>query len=128
MMHQEDKDLEMIKRRKLLKYYREYLASQLKKVEESKKADEDVYIKVKPLFRKDAYNWLINIKKNKPTVADEILKAILYLVLNGMAGIPVEYELVELLRRKIEGETGKIYVYRRGEMKEFGDVLREKKD
>jgi len=128
MMHQEDKDLEMIKRRKLLKYYREYLASQLKKVEESKKADEDVYIKVKPLFKEDAYNWLINIRKNKPAVADEILKAILYLVLNGMAGIPIEYELVELLRRKIEGESGKIYVYRRGEMKEFGDILREKKD
>ncbi|HEW94114.1 hypothetical protein DRN87_03155 [Candidatus Geothermarchaeota archaeon] len=127
-MHQEDKDLEMIKRRKLLKYYREYLASQLKKVEESKKADEDVYIKVKPLFKEDAYNWLINIRKNKPAVADEILKAILYLVLNGMAGIPIEYELVELLRRKIEGESGKIYVYRRGEMKEFGDILREKKD
>ncbi|RLG62277.1 hypothetical protein DRN84_02290, partial [Candidatus Geothermarchaeota archaeon] len=71
-MHQEDKDLEMIKRRKLLKYYREYLASQLKKVEESKKADEDVYIKVKPLFKEDAYNWLINIRKNKPAVADEI--------------------------------------------------------
>ncbi len=45
-----------------------------------------------------------------------------------MAGIPIEYELVELLRRKIEGESGRIYVYHKGEMKEFGDVLREKKD
>jgi len=120
----DDKDLEMIKRKKLLKYYKEYIKNQLKKVEE--KSDEDAYEKVKPIFTQDAYKWLLKIRSTKKSTADKILKNILFLVLNGLADIPIEYDVVEYLRRKIEGESGKIYVYRRGELKEFGDTLRDK--
>jgi len=119
----DDKDLEMIKRKKLLKYYKEYIKSQLKKVEE--KGDEDVYEKVRPIFTEDAYKWLLKIKSTKRSTADEILKNILFLVLNGLVDIPIEYDVVEYLRRKVEGESGKIYVYRRGELKEFSETLRD---
>ena len=119
-----DKDIEFLKRKKLLKYYREYLKRQLESL--SKKEEEDVYERVRQLFDEDAYQKLIEIRKNMPRVADTILRNILYLLINGLLSIPIDYITVEYMRRKITGVSGKIYIDRRGELKELGEKLREK--
>jgi len=127
MGEEKDKELEFIKRKKLLKYYREYLRKQLEEVSKKDEDKGDIYLKVRQFFEEDAYNKLIEIRNRKPEVADNILKNILYLVLNGFVAIPVDYVTVEYIRRKIEGESGKIYVYKKGELKEFGEALKEEK-
>ena len=127
MSEDRDKDLEFLKRKKLLKYYREYLKKQLENVSKGKEEKEDVYLKIKQIFEEDAYQKLLSIRREKPQTADIILKNILYLLMNGLLDIPVDYTVVEYLRRKIEGESGKIYVYKKGKLKEFGETLKEDK-
>ncbi len=39
---------------------------------------------------------------------------------------PIDYVLVEKLRRKLTGESGKIYVYKKGELKDLSESLHEK--
>jgi len=127
MEEEKDKELEFIKRKKLLRYYREYLKKQLEEVSKKDKDKGNIYLKVRQFFEEDAYNKLIEIRNRKPEVADTILKNILYMILNGLVGIPVDYVTVEYIRRKIEGESGKIYVYKKGELKEFGEALKDEK-
>lgn len=127
MEEEKDKELEFIKRKKLLRYYREYLKKQLEEVSRKDEDRGDIYLKVRQFFEEDAYNKLIDIRNRKPEVADTILKNILYMILNGLVGIPVDYVTVEYIRRKIEGESGKIYVYKKGELKEFGEALKDEK-
>jgi len=123
MSDEMDKDIEFLKRKKLLKYYKEYIRRQIKSL--SHKQEEDVYKKVRHLFEEDAYEKLIEIRRDNSKVADTILKNILYLLLNGLINVPVDYVTVEYMRRKIIGESGKIYVFKRGELKELGEKFRE---
>ncbi len=117
----EDKELEKILQRKM-KAYMEQLMKQMeeKKKEEDKK---DVYEKVKPLFTDDGYKHLIKIREANTEVADKILATIIQLIYMGMLRSKADYIIVEKLRRKIVGESGKIYVYRKGEMKDLGEAL-----
>jgi len=118
-----DKDIEFLKRKKLLEYYKEYIRRQIKSL--SHKQEEDVYEKVRQLFEEDAYEKLIEIRRDNSKLADTILKNILYLLLNGLINVPVDYVTVEYMRRKIIGESGKIYVFKGGELKELGEKFRE---
>jgi DNA-binding TFAR19-related protein (PDSD5 family) len=116
-----DDEIEYIKRKKLVEYMRRFLERQAEKLESGK--DVDIYEKVRPLFDEDAYSYLLSMRKVKPGVADKVLKNILFLLLNGLADIPVNKLALEVLERKVEGYKGKIYVERRGELKEFGKAL-----
>ena len=51
-----------------------------------------------------------------------ILVKLIYL---GYLSPPIDYVIVERLRRKLVGEKGRIYVYKKGELKDLRDSLLE---
>ena len=118
-----DDEIEFIKRKKMVEYMQRILERQMKSVEESEK--EDIYEKVKPLFTPEAYNYLLSIRKSNSGLADKVLKNLLFLLINGLANIPVDKLSVEILEKKLSGYKGKIYVEKKGELKEFGETLKE---
>ncbi len=120
----EDKELEEIMKKKM----REYMERLAKNVEEKsieKDRDIDIFEKAKPLFTKDGYQHLINISKRNRTLAEKMLSMFAQLIYLGYLSPPIDYILVEKLRRKLVGEKGKIYVYKKGELKELGESLKE---
>jgi len=121
-----DDEIEFIKRKKMVEYMQRILERQMKSVEAEEK--EDIYEKVKPLFTPDAFSYLIGIRENNPGLADKVLKNLLFLLINGLASIPVDKLSVEILEKKLSGYKGKIYVEKKGELKEFGEALKEDED
>ena len=116
-------EIEYIKRKKMVEYMRRILESQAKAVEEGK--EEDIYEKVRSIFTTDGYNYLLKIKKTNQDLADNILRNLLLLIMNGLTSIPVDKLTVEVLERKLSGYRGKIYVEKKGELKEFSDILKD---
>jgi|Deesub1362A_J573_1020465.scaffolds.fasta_scaffold00012_222 DNA-binding TFAR19-related protein (PDSD5 family) len=121
-----DDEIEFIKRKKMVEYMQRILERQMKSVEAGEK--EDIYEKVKPLFTPDGFNYLISIRDKNPGLADKILKNLLFLLINGLASVPVDKLSVEILEKKLSGYKGKIYVEKKGELKEFGEALKEDED
>lgn len=117
-----DDEIEYIKRKKMIEYMKKILEQ--KKAEASESDKEDIYEKIRPIFVQDAYEYLILLRKNKPDTALKIINTIVYLVLNGLIGIPVDKRTIEILERKAEGYKGRIYVERKGKFMDFGDALR----
>jgi len=118
----EDKELEKILKKKL-KMYMESLKQREEDEKEGEK--EDIFKKAQPLFTEDGYKHLINIKKRDEELAEKILGYIVQLIYSGLLKSKADYVMVERLRRRISGETGKIYVYKKGELKDLSSSLRE---
>lgn len=120
----DDKEMEMLLRRKMINYLKYYMK---KREEKSREPSEkqDIYQKIKVFLEKDAYEYLIYLKDNKKGVADTILKYLIYMLINGLVAPPIDKLSIEYLERRIEGRTGQIYIKRRGELKAFDEFLRE---
>jgi DNA-binding TFAR19-related protein (PDSD5 family) len=120
----DDKEMEMLLRRKMINYLKYYMK---KREEKSREPSEkqDIYQKIKVFLEKDAYEYLIYLKDNKKGVADTILKYLIYMLINGLVAPPIDKHSIEYLERRIEGRTGQIYIKRRGELKAFDEFLRE---
>lgn len=121
-MTENSKDIEMIMRRKMIQYLRQQLLKQIRETE--KKSEEDIYVKIKPLLKNEAYKYLINLKNTKKNVADKIVRYIISGIYYGMIEYPVDKIVIEFLERKIEGRTGQIYIQRRGELRDLDKVLK----
>ncbi len=117
----EDKELEKIMQRKMMEYM-----ERLRRMQEQgseKERREDILEKIRPLLTSDAYNHLKKIRSGNPRLGEEMIKILIELLYLGYLRTPIDYVVVERLRRKLTGETGKIYVYRKGELKDLGDAL-----
>lgn len=121
-MTENSKDIEMIMRRKMIQYLRQQLLKQIRETE--KKTKEDIYVRIKPLLKNEAYKYLINLKNTKKNVADKIVRYIISGLYYGMIQYPVDKIVIEFLERKIEGRSGQIYIQRRGELKDLDKVLK----
>ncbi len=125
MSDEYDEELERITRRKMIEYMREYM----RRLEERDKAGrervEDIFEKAKFLFKSDAFQYLLSIRKRNPDIAFKVLNTIVYLIARGLLAYPVDALTVEVIEKKLEGYKGRIYIERRGELKEFGESLRE---
>ncbi|HIE37383.1 TPA: hypothetical protein EYP83_04360 [Candidatus Geothermarchaeota archaeon] len=121
---EEDRELEKIMKKKMRIYME--MMNRKKDVEETKVDEEvDIIQKVKRIFTDDGYKHLINIASRDRYLAEQIIKIFLELIYLGYISPPIDYILVEKLRRKLTGETGKIYVYKKGELKDLGESLKD---
>lgn len=116
----EDKELEKIMQRKMMEYMERLRKTQEQTQEERR---EDILEKIRPLLTQDAYNHLKKIRDRDPRLGGEMIKILIELLYLGYIRTPIDYVVVERLRRKLTGETGRIYVYRRGELKNLGEAL-----
>ena len=112
--------MEAILRRKM----RRYLEELSRKRVESREGD-DIIEKAKPIFSEDGYRHLRGIWERSRELGEEILKILLQLTLMGILSPPIGYVEVERLRRRLMGEKGRIYVYKRGELKELGEAIKK---
>jgi DNA-binding TFAR19-related protein (PDSD5 family) len=118
-------EIEFLKRKKMIEYMRRYYEKLVETSRKKEGAEEDIYVKIKSLMTKDGYNYLLNLRRLKPRLADNVLKNIILLLLNGLLEYPVDKETVIVLEKKLEGYKGKIYVEKKGELKEFRESLKE---
>lgn len=122
-MSGEFKDIELIKRRKILELMKQQIRKQIREAMKKDKR-EDIYEKIKPLMTEKGYDYLIRLRESKKNVADKIIQYIAYGLMYGLIPIPIDEITVEYLERRIEGRTGKILVERRGELKSLEDIFK----
>lgn len=122
-MSNESKDIELIKRRKMLELMKQQIKRQIQEAMK-KNRREDVYDKIKPLMTSKGYEYLIKLKKSKKSVADKIIQYIAYGLMYGIIPVPIDEITVEYLERRIEGRTGRILVERKGELKSLEDIFK----
>lgn len=121
---EEDKELEEIMYRKMRRY--------MKLIEKKKDAQAmenqqktDIFEKVRRIFTEDGYNHLIKIASSERALAEKMIAIFIELIYMGYLAPPIDYILVERLRRKLTGEKGRIYVYKKGELKDLSESLKE---
>lgn len=116
-------ELDLIMRKKML----EYMSKLVEKKEEPDRASKvgAFFEKIKPLLTPEAYGYLLSINKSKPDIGLKVASILVYLAANGLIDLPIDKLTVEVVEKKLEGYTGKIYIKRGGELKELGDILKE---
>ena len=118
----EDKELEEIMKKKM-KMYMERLAKNVKEEEEESK--KDIFETARPLFDDEGYRHLMKISRSNRELAEKMVGILVKLIYLGYLSPPIDYVIVERLRRKLVGEKGRIYVYKKGELKDLRDSLLE---
>ena len=116
-------EIEYIKRKKFIEYMNKMLKSQEPNVK--KPSEVDVLEKLKGFLLPDAYKYLVKIRDRDENHFNRVIQALVYMMLNGYINIPVKKEDVLVIDKKLSGYKGKIYVERRGEIKEFNKAFRE---
>ena len=117
-----DDDIEYIKRKKFIEYMNRLMKAQ----EATKKTEErDILEKLRGFLSPEAYMYLTNLRNRNKSHFDRVIKALVYMMLNGYVSIPVKKDDVIVVDRKLGGYKGKIYVERRGELKEFSEAFKE---
>lgn len=121
---EEDKELEEIMKKKMRRYME--LMDKKKNTEVVDNQQKiDVFQKVKRIFTDDGYNHLMKIASSNKALAEKMIAIFIELIYMGYIAPPIDYILVEKLRRKLTGEKGKIYVYKKGELKDLSESLKE---
>lgn len=124
-----DDELELIKSRKLLQMMKEtakkITAEQQKSVKEDIEKSKERFFSV--VLTDEARRYLAKIKAAKPTVAEKIENAIVYIFANGLINRRLTEIDIMKMERKIEGVEPKIMVKRRGERApvDLSDALKQ---
>ncbi|RLG61221.1 hypothetical protein DRN86_00465 [Candidatus Geothermarchaeota archaeon] len=104
-----DEELERIMRKKLLKYMRMIELSK-RKAEEEKRIKEKKEKILRGILTEKAYDYLLNLRKSQAKVAEQVENIVLYLFLNDQLTEKLTEIDLMYLKRKLTGETGRIYV------------------
>lgn len=121
---EEDRELEKIMKKKMRIYME--MMNRKKDTGKSKTDEEmDILQRVKRIFTDDGYKHIMGIASKDKSLAEQIIKIFVELIYLGYISPPIDYILVEKLKRKLTGETGKIYVYKKGELKDLGESLKD---
>lgn len=119
-------EIEYLKRKKFIEYMNRILRRRLE--EEKRRIDkgEDVYEKVRDIFTSDAFKYLTELRDRDRGLADNVLRTIIVLLMNGYLYAPVDRDKVYVIEKKLSGYKGRVYIEERGELKEFGkSIFRE---
>lgn len=116
-------DIEYIKRKKFIEYMNKMLRA--KDVGVKKAEEVDVLEKLKGFLMPDAYKYLVRLRSGNKNHFNRVIQTLVYMMLNGYIEIPVKRDDVLVLDKKLSGYKGKIYVEKRGELKEFGEAFKE---
>ncbi len=115
-------DIEYIKRKKFIEYMNRMLKAQSSP---DKTQPSDVLERIKGFLSVEAYKYLLGLRNRDKSHFDKVLQVLVYMMLNGYIDVPVREKDVIVVDKKLGGYKGKIYVERRGELKEFGEAFRE---
>ncbi len=121
---EEDKELEEIMKRKMRRYMELMDKKKSSEIQESQQK-ADIFQKVRRIFTEDGYNHLMKIASTNKALAEKMIAIFIELIYTGYITPPIDYILVERLRRKLTGEKGKIFVYKKGELKDLSESLKE---
>jgi len=121
---EEDKELEEIMKKKMKRYMEMIDRKKSNEVIENQQKT-DLFQKVKRIFTEDGYSHLMKIASSNRGLAEKMIAIFIELIYMGYIAPPIDYVLVEKLRRKLTGEKGKIYVYKKGELKDLSESLKE---
>jgi len=115
-------DIEYLKRKKFIEYMNRILKAQ----EEAKSKGEkpDILDRLRGFLSPDAYDYLNRLKNGNYTHFEKVLRTLVYLMLNGYIDVPVKKDDILVLDKKLSGYKGKIYVEKRGELREFSEAFK----
>jgi DNA-binding TFAR19-related protein (PDSD5 family) len=128
-LDEDERELEMIRRKKMAK-----LLQEEKKLQQEKEREEKAGAERKKILQKfladDAKVYLDTLRESNASIAKRIEDIIMYLII--YRGIRQRFTQLEVryIERQIKGEEPKIRVHRNGETSDFGAYVREaiKKD
>ena len=98
----------------------------LRREEEEKIRDRKEKI-LKTILTEKAYKHLLNLRREEGKIANQLENIVLYLFLNGQLKERLTELEIEYIKRKIKGESGRIYVKTKEGTFSFEDFLRKSK-